>query len=238
VLSNRQEMWLRQTLGRRILQPLERVIVLFAWAWRRVLRGTTFVVVAGSVGKTTGKEMVAAVLAQQGRTYASIANQNAGLVVALRTMKSKRGDTIAFVTLDDRTSRMEVSVFGEVYERYRNILMKDAVLVIEGEVSNDDYSGSLKVRAKNLYDMGMARIAFAKELVIRVNQDNCQQVNQQLASLLAPYRSEGCPCVLEYTAPTAHARLPLSADWRVTPSDELLLSLQESLGDKRVELSY
>ncbi len=162
----------------------------------------------------------------------------AGLVVALRTMKSKRGDTIAFVTLDDRTSRMEVSVFGEVYERYRNILMKDAVLVIEGEVSNDDYSGSLKVRAKNLYDMGMARIAFAKELVIRVNQDNCQQVNQQLASLLAPYRSEGCPCVLEYTAPTAHARLPLSADWRVTPSDELLLSLQESLGDKRVELSY
>jgi len=80
-------MWLRQTLGRRILQPLERVIVLFAWAWRRVLRGTTFVVVAGSVGKTTGKEMVAAVLAQQGRTYASIANQNAGLVVALNVLR-------------------------------------------------------------------------------------------------------------------------------------------------------
>ena len=162
----------------------------------------------------------------------------AGLVVALRTMKSKRGDTIAFVTLDDRTSRMEVSVFGEVYERYRNILMKDAVLVVEGEVSNDDYSGSLKVRAKTLYDIGAARTAFAKELLITVDQSNCQQVNQQLANLLMPYRSEGCPCVLDYTTPSAQARLRLGDDWRVTASDELLLSLQENFGESRVKLTY
>jgi len=162
----------------------------------------------------------------------------AGLVVGLRTMKSKRGDTIAFVTLDDRTSRMDVSVFGEVYERYRNILMKDAVLVIEGEVSHDDYSGSLKVRAKTLYDMGAARIAFAKELLITVDQTNCQQVNQQLAGLLTPYRSEGCPCVLSYTGETAQARVRLSENWRVTPSDDLLLSLQENLGESRVKLTY
>lgn len=162
----------------------------------------------------------------------------AGLVVALRTMKSKRGDTIAFVTLDDRTSRMEVSVFGEVYERYRNILMKDAVLVVEGEVSNDDYSGSLKVRAKTLYDIGAARTAFAKELLITVDQSNCQQVNQQLANLLMPYRSEGCPCVLDYTTLSAQARLRLGDDWRVTASDELLLSLQENFGESRVKLTY
>jgi len=52
-----------------------------------MLRGTTFVVVAGSVGKTTGKEMVASVLAQQGRTYTSIANQNAGFLVALNVLR-------------------------------------------------------------------------------------------------------------------------------------------------------
>lgn len=162
----------------------------------------------------------------------------AGLVVAIRTMKSKRGDTIAFVTLDDRTSRMDVLVFGDVYERYRNILIKDAVLVVEGEVSNDDYSGALKVRAKTIYDMGAARIAFAKELLITVDQTNYQQINQQLAGLLGPYRSEGCPCVLSYTGETAQARLRLSEGWRVTPSDELLLSLQENLGEKRVKLTY
>ena len=162
----------------------------------------------------------------------------AGLIVALRTMKSKRGDTIAFITLDDRTSRIEVSVFGEVYERYRNMLMKDTVLVVEGEVSNDDYSGALKVRAKSLYDIGAARIAYAKELKIMVDQNNCEQVNQQLANLLSSYRSEGCPCVIDYQAPTARGRVRLGDDWRVTPADELMLSLQETLGEKRVKLVY
>jgi len=129
-------------------------------------------------------------------------------------------------------------VFGEVYEKYRNILMKDAVLIVEGEVSNDDYSGALKVRAKTVHDMASARIAFAKELLITVDQSNCEQVNQQLAALLTPYRSEGCPCVLKYTGPTAEARLRLGEGWRVTPSDDLLLSLQESLGESRVNLRY
>jgi DNA polymerase III subunit alpha len=162
----------------------------------------------------------------------------AGLVVGLRTMKSKRGDTIAFVTLDDRTSRIEVSVFGETYEKYRHILMKDTVLVVEGEVSHDDYSGALKVRAKTLRDMDSARVAFAKELLITVDQNNCHQVNQQLAMLLTPYRSEGCPCVLNYTGLAATARLRFGEGWRITPSDELIASLQENLGESRVKLIY
>jgi DNA polymerase-3 subunit alpha len=162
----------------------------------------------------------------------------AGLVVGLRTMKSRRGDTIAFVTLDDRTSRIEVSVFGETYEKYRNIIMKDTVLVVEGEVSNDDYSGALKVRAKLLYDIATARSVYARELEIEVDQTNSGRVREQLASLLEPYRSGGCPCVLSYTGKSASGRLRLGEGWQVNPSDELLLSLQENLGAERVNLRY
>lgn len=162
----------------------------------------------------------------------------AGLIVGLRTMKSRRGDTIAFVTLDDRTSRIEVSVFGETYEKHRNILMKDTVLVVEGEVSNDDYSGALKVRAKSLYDIATARTVFAQELLIDVDATNSALIRQQLTALLTPYRSGGCPCVLNYTGESAQARVRLGKDWQVIPSDDLLLSLQENLGESRVKLRY
>ena len=94
------------------------------------------------------------------------------------------------------------------------------------------------MRAKSIYDMAAARTAFANELQIEVDQHNCEQVNQQLATLLAPYRNGGCPCILKYSGATAQARLRLGEDWRVIPSDELLLSLQDNLGEERVKLTY
>ena len=48
-----------------------------------------------------------------------------GLIVGMRTMKSRRGETIAFVTLDDKSGRVEVSVFGDVFDKVREKLLKD-----------------------------------------------------------------------------------------------------------------
>ncbi len=68
----------------------------------------------------------------------------AGLIVSLRTMKNKRGDNMAFVLLDDRSARIEVALFADTYSEHRERLIKDALVVIEGQVSFDDYSGALK----------------------------------------------------------------------------------------------
>jgi DNA polymerase-3 subunit alpha len=81
----------------------------------------------------------------------------AGLVVAMRVMKTKRGDTMGFITLDDRTARMEVAVFADTYNEYRDKLVKDALLIVEGQVSNDDYSGGLKMRANKVTPLEQAR---------------------------------------------------------------------------------
>lgn len=163
----------------------------------------------------------------------------AGLVVGLRTMKSKKGDTIAFVTLDDRSARVEVSVFAEVYNQYRDVLVKDSLLVVEGEVSIDDYSGSIKAVANHIFSLVAARRHFAKEVFLRFDEKNvAQNFLGLLNSALRPYRSEGCPVVLEYQKAKARALLRLGPDWQVTPSDELLYELREKFGEERVELRY
>ena len=48
----------------------------------------------------------------------------AGLVIAIRTMNSRRGERIAFMTLDDRSGRIEIAVFSEAYQKYRDLLVK------------------------------------------------------------------------------------------------------------------
>jgi DNA polymerase-3 subunit alpha len=163
----------------------------------------------------------------------------AGLVVALRTMNTKRGDRIAFVTLDDRTGRLEVAVFSEAYQHYRDLLAKDRLIVVEGEVSVDDYSGGIKMSARKIYDIDHAREAFAKRLVLSVEQNRTGNgFIGELARVLTPYREGHCPVQVDYQHPKARARIQLGSEWRVRPTDELLRRLGELAGKGRVRVEY
>ena len=61
----------------------------------------------------------------------------AGMLIGIRIMKNKRGENFAFLTLDDKSGRLELSVFAEKFTAYRELLVKDAMLVVKGTVSED-----------------------------------------------------------------------------------------------------
>ncbi|PPC74884.1 DNA polymerase III subunit alpha [Pokkaliibacter plantistimulans] len=164
----------------------------------------------------------------------------AGLVVGVRTMKSKKGETLAFVTLDDRTGRVEVSVFGELYHQHREVLGKDAVILIEGDVSQDDFSGGLRVRAKRLLSIEEARARHAKHLELKLSCEGLQAREiQAIQAMLAPYRDqEGNQIRIHYKQQEAEAFVVCGESWRVKVADELLLSLTSQLGKQSVKLVY
>ncbi|GAB3095097.1 DNA polymerase III subunit alpha [Pseudomaricurvus hydrocarbonicus] len=163
----------------------------------------------------------------------------AGLVVGLRVMRTKRGDNMAFVTLDDRSGRIECAIFSDTYNEYREKLVKDGMLIIEGQVNFDDYSGGLKMRAEKVRSLADARIDLARGLVIEVSSDQLpQSFPKQLANLLEPYRQGRCAVKLNYRRPDASGRVLLGASWRVRPQDELLENLREICGRDKVSLEY
>jgi len=158
----------------------------------------------------------------------------------VRTMKSKRGDTMAFITLDDRTGRIEASLFGELFEQLRGQIEADQVLIVEGEVSSDEYSGGLRLRGKDVTPMVTARIRYgqAVELALDAGQINGRLI-ETLRDSLTPYRDqEGLPVRLQYRHPAAVAWLELADEWKVAPSDDLLLALQDVQGQTGVQLRY
>ncbi|AJY52244.1 DNA polymerase III subunit alpha [Halomonas sp. KO116] len=164
----------------------------------------------------------------------------AGLVVGVRTMKSKRGDTMAFITLDDRTGRIEASLFGELFEQLRGQIEADQVLIVEGEVSSDEFSGGLRLRGKDVTPMVTARIRYgqAVELALDAAQINGRLI-ETLRDSLTPYRDqEGLPVRLQYRHPAAVAWLELADEWKVAPSDDLLLALRDVQGQAGVQLRY
>jgi len=163
----------------------------------------------------------------------------AGLVVAIRTMNTRRGDKIAFVTLDDRTGRLELAVFSEAYHQYRDLLAKDRLVVVEGEVSIDDYTGGVKMSAQKIYDIDHAREAFAKRLVLKVDKSKAGNgFIKELAEVLSPFREGHCPVMVDYIGEGANAQIQLGKDWRVRPTDELIRRLDELAGREQVRVEY
>ena len=173
----------------------------------------------------------------------------AGLVVGLRTMKNKRGDTMAFVTLDDRSARIEISFFADAFDEAREKIAKDSILVVEGQVTFDDYSGQLKVRGKSVRTLLDARQASVKSLELRLDDkdflghgnikvDGKTSFSQQLKNILEPSVSGTCPVMVEYCRTDAKAQIKLGQQWLVQPSDELIQRLKDRFGNKNVRLNF
>ena len=163
----------------------------------------------------------------------------AGLIIGMRVMTTKRGDKMAFLTLDDRSGRMEMAVFSEEFNANRENLAKDKLVVASVEVSIDDYSGGFKMRAKEIYDISQARERFAKNLSVTVDHNHAANgFITDLQRVLTPFKEGACPVVVDYHKADASAEIPLGEEWHVHPTDELLNRLRETMGDKQVNIIY
>lgn len=163
----------------------------------------------------------------------------AGLVVGLRTLNTRNGGRMAFVTLDDRTGRLEIAVFSELYRDCRERLRKDALLVVEGPVTVDEFSGGFKMSANQVMDLDEARRARARRLVITLDaQRAANGFLAELERVLRAHRNGACPVCLHYENTQASADLALGPEWRVDPAQGVLDELARLAGRDGVRLDY
>ena len=165
----------------------------------------------------------------------------AGVVTGIRIRMTSRGK-MAIVTLDDTTARIEIVVGNELLNQNAHLVKEDMLLVVEGRVSNDDFSGGIRVNARKLYDLPSARSAHASMLKISCNG---QSDAGKLKELLAPYcrrenteERRGCAVKVEYHNDGARVELMLGDSWRVELHDELLAGLRRWLSEDNVRVLY
>jgi DNA polymerase-3 subunit alpha len=165
-----------------------------------------------------------------------------GLVFAMRAMKSKRGGTNAFVTLDDKNGRLEVQIFGELYDTVREKLRKDVIIFVRGSIEDDDFTGGKKMRAIEVMTMEEARARKVSKLNVEINTSNLHDgFIDELAEILRPFRPRdtvGCPVAVKIVNNVSQGNVILGDDWRVIPHDDLLQNLKEHYGSGKVHLQY
>ena len=189
------------------------------------------------------KEMVRAMYPQSLRD-ARPSNNNqwlSGVVMAVRNRMTQRGK-IAIVTLDDGEGRLDMIVGSKLLSTVYPLIKEDQLLIVEGKVSPDEFTGGNRVSAVNIFDLLTVQSRKTKQIKINVGEN----LNpEQLKLLLKPYSNGAypqeigrCPVVIEYQNQEGSAEIKLGDNWAVAPHENLIFDLKKSFQDENVKIIY
>jgi DNA polymerase-3 subunit alpha len=158
----------------------------------------------------------------------------AGLVLEIR----RRPNRVTLI-LDDRTGRLEVSLFEETFQQHRDIIVKDAILVVDGSLRYDDFIEAWRLQAKTLMDIDRARERFARRLWLKwpAAFDGPSGMSR-FEEMLKPYTRGPCGVSVVVSRPDYSGRLNLGEAWSIRPTRELLDKLSAVVGRDGWHLVY
>jgi DNA polymerase-3 subunit alpha len=160
-----------------------------------------------------------------------------GLLSHIKKIVTKRGKKLAILSLSAaNNANVDVVVFSELFDMKIECLGLGNVIVVEGELSQDDYTGGIKMMAANIFDCGEARSRFARYLRIFLTHTDGNYITQ-LKSILTAHKGD---CVVQvcYSNESVSAKLNLGKAYCVRPGDQLLAQLSETLSPESIAVCY
>jgi len=150
----------------------------------------------------------------------------AGLVLEIR----RRPNRVTLI-LDDRSGRLEVSLYEEVFQQHRDIIVKDAILIVDGTLRFDDFIEAWRLQAKSLMDIDRARERFARRLWLRwpAEFDGPQGMNA-FEHILKPHLRGPCGVSVAVNRNDYSGKVNLPDTWSVHASRALLDKLTNLVG--------
>ncbi|MFO1399963.1 MAG: DNA polymerase III subunit alpha [Steroidobacteraceae bacterium] len=173
--------------------------------------------------------------AGEGRGWADARSVSvAGLVLELR----RRGTRVS-IMLDDRSGRIEVSFSEEVLQRYRELIVKDALLQVEGQLRFDEFSDAWRIAARQVQSLDLLRERQARQLVLQWPRGaDGGRLLARLGELLAAQRGGECAVYVRYPGERASGVFMFGPEWKVRPTRALLDELEALFGRDGVRLAY
>lgn len=162
----------------------------------------------------------------------------AGLVVDVANFPNRM-----VITLDDGTARIEVSSNHERFQRFKDIIQNEKVVVIEGEIYEREGFDRPMGRLTKAFTLNEIRQKRANNIAIKLNPE---VISKTLASdiqkILLPFCNvDMCQHIpihilLDYDYATAD--LHFGQKWKVAPLDELLSKLRDYFGKESIHIEY
>jgi DNA polymerase-3 subunit alpha len=156
----------------------------------------------------------------------------AGVVEELR----KRGPRVS-VLLDDDSGRIEVGFYDEIYQQYRDLLVKDSLLLIEGQLRFDEFINGWRLQGKKVSELTRLREKEARRIVLKLTSADTRAL-ERLQAVLAQHRGGSCQVAVQFHGGGARGTFSFGAEWNVRPTPALVEELETLLGRGRIAVLY
>ena len=174
----------------------------------------------------------------------------AGIVGEVRIVSGQRG-RVAIFALDDGSEAIESVANEELIDANRELLREDELVIVQGKVQNDRFSGGLRLNITQVWDLTAARARFGRYLQLAVAPMSGGQA-KPLAELVRtwPPRQmqteqgellQGLPLRLSIAStarPSATAELDLGDAGRFWPTDAALARLKSIAAAGQAAIVY
>lgn len=164
----------------------------------------------------------------------------AGVIISIRRIKTKSGDKLIILTLDDKSARIDITLFGREAELYHHLLAKDKVVIAVGKVSEDKFNNGVRLQANQLMDMHEARIAKTKAIRISLSDKLLKNgdILDNISEVLKEFIPGNCNLLIEYKVANGRAVIMPDKAWQVTLTQRLLDRLYLIIPEECIKLQY
>ena len=147
-----------------------------------------------------------------------------GMVTEAKRITTRKGDTMCFLTIEDYTERLEVTVFPRVFYVNTAVLVPDMPLIIQGRVDVDDDAG-VKLLADKVWNLK----EYKSEYYLKLSTTAASEVKQELKELIKKHAGDHTI----YLHQGSWRKLP--AEYRLDDSEETMQALIALLGKESVK---
>ncbi len=158
----------------------------------------------------------------------------AGTIRAVKVIKTRKGDMMAFSLLEDRLSNVEVVVFPNVYADVHQIIADEEPVIVEGEVQKRE--NSIKILANKIIPMDKAEKEWTSGIIISISALNTGEATlEKLKHILVKYPGT-CSSYLSIILPDGSSVvINCSEDYGLCPDSELFREVEMLLGHNSIK---
>ncbi|MCL5034417.1 MAG: DNA polymerase III subunit alpha [Bacteroidetes bacterium] len=159
----------------------------------------------------------------------------AGIVVDVRRKIDRKGNTMAFVQLEDFTGKGELIFFSDAYAKYQGILYPDSIILVSGKAESNGDSVRIMVSEAHLLEEAASR--FTKSIAVTIDSsDKSRQSLSSLKQILGNHPHGNCSIFFSVTNGDSKPKLFRAGAISVTPDRKFMDELFEIFGKDNVRL--
>jgi DNA polymerase-3 subunit alpha len=159
-----------------------------------------------------------------------------GIITHVKTTADRKGEQMAFVTLEDFSGSVELVVFSSIYAKKGEVIRRDSAVIVDGKVSTREEEEP-KVIAADVVSLSHAHGRFVERMTISITSVGFEETMlEDLRDVLLSH-SGRCPVDIVVKAASGEDVMISTGGIRVEPSRELVDRLEDIVGETGVALT-